>query len=599
MKTSVACLFLLLGVVCSFSPSELTSQITDLHAHIEKTRDFHQANLAEAHETIMGLDLHEHHNNLLATLTAFKPSSSDFETADAVGDCVTAVTTFAGLINAGCNAVFAVFNNSYTDTVAGHTLIATHCDGTCHSTLSSAIANIGAACAPVMPLLQQNSPADFIQRLKAAIVLTEMPCIRSDIDPTKFCFEDVIGLRLINTDPGVGSVPSDVVLAQYCTRCIFKLFSAAATFAPDYARIQFSLMAANCWQFPRGGPYCVRKFNDVVQESQASKDAENGTSIAHLDKLCHPCVRIFLRRVAILYADPLFQNQFLEQSHYLFVFVHIIDAVCLAKGVGDYCVRELLPDINAGLFNSIMPIPGLPCYDSMVAAGSTCPACGTDIQAFVTSHGCCAIALYRLAGLARFLNDPGTLADDNRDDPTFPANKMVIGYNLKCPAQVTQIALYCTAVAINFRVTLYNIAVAVYLESLANRAAFHALVVADIAEFLGMVAKDISVAGPGTTVQGTSAPWYSSYVPSSFVPQDASQGVTLSINVYPDNAAAGDDLSAYVSGSLADGSIPFPNTASDTRFVADPTVVVTAQQSSAATLAVSCLLLVVLALLQL
>jgi hypothetical protein len=448
-------------------------------------------------------------------------------------------------------------------------------------------------------MLQGSSPADFIQRLKAAIVLTEMPCIRSDVDPTKFCFEDVIALRVINTDPGVGTLPSDAVLAQYCTRCIFKLFSAAATFAPDYARIQFSLMAANCWQFPRGGPYCVRKFNDVVQESAASQNAENGTSIAHLDKLCHPCVRIFLRRVAILYADEIFQNAFLEQSHYLFVFVHVIDAVCLAKGVGDYCVRELLPDLNAGLFNSILPIPGFPCYDSMVAVGTSCPACGTDIQAFVTAHGCCAVALYRLAGLSRFLHDPTTLATDNRDDAAFPANKMVLGYNAKCPAQVTQIVLYCTAVAINFRITLYNIAVAVYLASAQNRLDFHNLVIADIAEFLGMVARDISIAGTGATVQGTSAPWYSSYVPSSFVPQDATQGVTLSINVNPDNAAAGADLSTYVTDSLADGSVPFPNAASDTRFVADPTVVVTAQQSSAATLAVSCLLLVVLALLQL
>jgi len=205
-----------------------------------------------------------------------------------------------------------------------------------------------------------------------------------------------------------------------------------------------------------------------------------------------------------------------------------------------------------------------------------------------TAHGCCAIALYRLAGLARALNDAGTSDRDNRDDAQFPANMMIAGFNQKCPAQATRIVRYCTAVAINFRITLYNIAVAVYAATVANRLAFHALVIADIAEFLGMVAADINIDSAASTQ--SSAPWYSQYVPSAFVTQDSSQGVTLSINVQPDNAQAGTDIGSFISASLADGNIPFPNAASDVKFIVDPTVEVTAAESSASTVAASCLL---------
>jgi len=298
--------------------------------------------------------------------------------------------------------------------------------------------------------------------------------------------------------------------------------------------------------------------------------------------------------VAILYSDPIFQGQFLGASRGLFYYIHVIDAICLAKGVGQYCVRQIMPDLTAGLYNNILPIPGHACYDSLVAQGNTCPACGDEIKNLTTSHGCCAIALYRLAGLAKAINDAGTSDRDNRDDATFPANRMIKGFNDKCPAQATQIVRYCTAVAINFRITLRNIAVAVYL---AAPLVFHALVIADIAEFLGMVANDINI-DSGMAVQGSS-PWYSDYVPASFVSQDASQGVTLSINVMPDNTAAGSDIDSFVSSSLASGDIPFPNAASDIKYIVDPTVEVTASESAASTVAVSCMLLVVLALLQL
>jgi len=496
-----------------------------------------------------------------------------------------------------------IFNNSYTDATAGHALIATHCNdvGTtpsCHTTLSAAIATVGSACGPVLALLQANNLDTFIQNLKAAIVLTEMPCIRSDSDPTRFCFEDVISLRQISTDPGVGTVPDQTVLQQYCTPCIVKLFAAASTFAPDYARIQFALMASNCWQFPVGGEYCVLKFKALNDETAAEKNAENGTSLAHLDLLCDPCVRIFLRRIAILYADPIFKGTLLPAAHYLFVFIHTIDVLCLARTVGDYCVRELRVGLLAGDYNNILPGSG--CAQTLVSPSTvTCPACADNITQFLTAHGCCAIALYRLATLSEAVNDPTTLAADNRDDPRFPANMLVTAFNTKCAAQSVQIAAYCTAVAVNFRITLRNIAVAYYEQSQANKDAFHALVIADIAEFLGMVAADISVAGNGNVVQGTSAPWYSSFVPSAFVPQDSSAGVTLSVNVNPDNDDSGAAINTYVSSSLSTNSIPFPNTASDVRYLADPTVAVTASDSSSATVVASFLLLAVLALLQL
>jgi len=306
-------------------------------------------------------------------------------------------------------------------------------------------------------------------------------------------------------------------------------------------------------------------------------------------------VRIFLRRVAILYADPIFLGRLLPAAQELFVYIHIIDAVCLARGVGEYCVRELMPLINAGAFQDIVPVPGKPCYDSMVAAGTTCPACADEIKNLTTVHGCCAIALYRLAGLANAIQNVATLNADNRDDNTFPAVNMVNSFNAKCPVAATQILFYCTAVSIKFRITLRNIAVAVYL---ANSDTFHGLVIADIAEFLGMIARDIAIPSVGTAVQG-GTPWYGSFVPSSFVTQDASQGVTLDLQVQPDNDANGQALNDYVSTSLQAGSVPFPNTASNVMFLVDPTVQVTAADSSAATVAGSLLLLVVLALLQL
>jgi len=602
MKSIAVCCLLLLGVVFA---EEIGEHVSNLHANIQAIHDFHSSNVAEAHATVMALDLQAHFQELLASLNAAKPAlttQGQFRPQlQVVDDCIAAATSFAQVVNGGCNAVFAIFNNTFTNVQAGHNLMNTHCVGAqaCHVSLSASIATLGRTCAPALPFLPGTHDT-FIQQLKALIVLTEMPCITDDADPTKFCFEDVIALRSINSDPGTGTqgqIPSDATLNQYCTRCIFKLFAAASTFAPDAARLQFALMAANCWQFPMGGPYCIHKFAEVVNETQAEQQAENGTSIAHLDRMCHPCVRIFMRRVAIIYADPIFQGKLLAASQYLFRTIHTLDAVCLARGIGEYCVRELMPSINAGDYRAILPIPGYPCYESLVnGAGNTCPSCGVTIANLTTQHGCCAIALYRLAGLALALNNQNTLSTDNRDDPTFPSNKMVTAFNTKCTGLALAIDYYCTAVAVSFRITLFNIVVSAYL---ARQAVFHALLIHDIAEFLGMVAADIDIPQTGVAVQGTNTPWYSGFVPASFVTQDASQGVAFDINIYPDNANTGDQINSYLSQSLATGGIPFPNTASDVSFVADPTVQVTAAQSSASTVVASVLLLVVLALFQL
>jgi hypothetical protein len=294
----------------------------------------------------------------------------------------------------------------------------------------------------------------------------------------------------------------------------------------------------------------------------------------------------------ILYADPVFAGVLLAASAQLYYYVHVIDAICLARAVGDYCIREVLPDLSAGVYDSILPIPGHACYDALNAEGNTCPPCANTIRNLTTAHGCCAIVLYRFAGLARATTDPTTLTTDNRDDPTFPANIMIANFESKCSTTATQITKYCTAVAVNFRLTLHNIAVAAYA---ADVTAFHALVVSDIAEFLGMVESDISVA---SSMAVQSSPWYSSFVPSSFISQD-DEGVELSINVMPDNDDAGSDINTYVTTSLATGSIPFPNTASNVQYLNDPTVEVTSSQSSASTLAASCLLIVGLMLIQL
>jgi len=356
-------------------------------------------------------------------------------------------------------------------------------------------------------------------------------------------------------------------------------------------------MAANCWRFPVNGPYCIQKFAEVVNETQASQQAENGTSVAHLDKVCHPCVRIFLRRVAILYTDTVFQGKLIAAAQNLFRMVHTLDALCLARAVGAYCVRELLPSINAGLYRDILPVPGVPCYDAMIDPNNnTCPACGALIADLITQKSCCAIALYRFADLALSLNNPNTLAVDNRDDPAFPSNKMVSAFNRKCTGLAVAIDLYCTAVAIKFRITLFNIVASAYL---ADQLTFHALLIKDISQFLGMIEADIHIPQTGVAVQGTKAPWYSGFVPSSFVAQDSSQGVAFSIDVYPDNSDTGNQVNSYLSDSLASGSIPFPNSASDVRFIANPTVQVTASQSSASSVVASFLLLLVLALFQL
>jgi hypothetical protein len=348
-----------------------------------------------------------------------------------------------------------------------------------------------------------------------------------------------------------------------------------------------------------GGPYCIHKFGDVIAESPASREAENGTSVAHLAKVCHPCVRIFLRRVAILYADPVFQNRLIAAAISLFRIVHALDAVCLARGVGEFCVRELMPSLLAGDYAAIMPIPGYDCYEALVnGAGNSCPmpGCGQVIANLTTQKGCCAIALYRLAGLAMAQSDSMTQTSDNRDDSNFPANKMIAAFNRKCTGLALGIAAYCTTVFITFRLTLFNIVASVYL---AQKAIFHALLVKDIAQFLGMVLDDIKIPQDGVAVQGTNTAWYSSFVPSSFVTQDATQGVSFSINIYPDNAAAGDSMNTFLSQSFAAGNVPFPNTASAVQFVADPTVEVTAAESSASSVVASFLLLAILAFFQL
>jgi len=277
--------------------------------------------------------------------------------------------------------------------------------------------------------------------------------------------------------------------------------------------------------------------------------------------------------------------------------VHLLDVVCLARAVGQYCVRELMPSINAGDYRAILPVPGFPCYEAMIdQTNNTCPACGDMIATLITQKDCCAVTLYRLAGLALALNNPNTASVDNRDDPAFPSNKMVAAFNRKCTGLAVEIALYCTAVAIKFRITLFNIVASAYL---ADAVAFHLLLIKDIAQFLGMIEADIKIPDNGVAVQGKNAAWYSSFVPSSFVTQDSTQGVAFDIHVYPDNADTGDKVNTFFSESLASGSVPFPNTASDVRFVANPTVQVTAAQSSASSVVASVLLLVVLALFQL
>jgi len=566
------------------------SAVENVHDNIHGVFDSHTRNLWEAHKTIVNVNLQLHRENVIQSLST---KVLDYATQD-IAACQSAILNFQTASSA-CNAVFVVFNNSYTDVTAGHNLMAAHCaSGGCHQTLSQAIVAVQQACQPILASLHDNGVA--VQNLKTAIVLTEMPCITEDNNPSHFCFEDVIGLRAVNQAPGAGTaIPADTILNQYCTRCIVKLFAAAATFAPDYARVQFELMSANCWRFPdSSGPFCILVFKALNDEDPVAARLENGTSLAHLDKLCHPCVRIFMRRIAILYADPIFMGAYFSTAVQLFRTIHIIDVLCFARAAGSYCIRELKEEIFNGTFLPIYPLPGLPCYDALVSAGTTCPACANQIFHLLTEHGCCAIVLMKLVDLASYLDNVASIAADNRDDPNFPSNKMVSAFNNKCSVQAQQITLYCTAVALTFELTIRNI---IYTYYAVHAAEFHALVIADVAEFLGMIAADINVPSAGTEVQGKNSGWISSFVPSSFRTQtDASGGVTLTLNVMPPNADVGASINTYMTGALGDGSIPLNNAASDVSFVADPTVAVTATQngSTAASLAASLMLVAVL-----
>jgi hypothetical protein len=305
--------------------------------------------------------------------------------------------------------------------------------------------------------------------------------------------------------------------------------------------------------------------------------------------------------LAILYTDPIFHGAHLGEAILLFKYLHAIDAVCLARAAGVYCVREMMPLINDGSFAQLYPAPGQACYDSLVGAGSTCPACGAKIEELLTAHGCCAIVLFKLYDLNNYLTgDEGTLTSDNRDDDLIPSNRMRLAFNTKCGATATRIQRYCAAVAVKVAITIRNIRWAYYAL---HADAFHRLVIADIAQFLGMVEGDINIPADGLQFQGQSSankPWYSQFTPSSWSTlADADTGVSLTVEIMPENSAAGTDINDFVSSSLNDGAVPFTNVGSDIRFLADPTVEVTASDSSAATAAASLFLVTLLVLFQL
>jgi len=467
----------------------------------------------------------------------------------------------------------------------------------------SSLVNIAQKCSPYLDVLG----AVFVERLKEALLITEMPCIRSD-DNSHYCMDDIVRLRQASQDPGVNSQPTSGALDLYCTACIVKLFSAAATFAPDYARVQFQLMASFCWKFPDNGNYCVLAYVALAQESPTEAQSENGLSQAHLNLLCDPCVRIFLRRLAILYADPVLITQHYTDAVNLFKIVHAIDVLCLARAVGNFCIRELRTDLTDGAFAQILPVPGLPCYDSLVNQGSSsCPACAVNITRLLTEHGCCAIALFKIVDFLLFVNgNYSTGLSDNRDDPTFPANAMRTAFNTKCSSAANGIQQYCTDVALHFVIQVRNIRFAYYS---AHAAAFHDLVIADVSQFLGMVANDVSIAQDGTQIQGVGTqPWYSSFVPESWVSYaDPTGGVSLNVQVNPDNNDAATAIHSFLTSSLASGSVPFPNTASKIAFLADPTIPLSAlgqapaggSGSSASTTAASLFLVIALIVLSL
>jgi len=281
---------------------------------------------------------------------------------------------------------------------------------------------------------------------------------------------------------------------------------------------------------------------------------------------------------------------------------------CLARAVGDYCVRALRPSIDAGSWNAIAPVPGVPCYDSMVDTNSaTCPACASTVQTLLTDHGCCAIALFKLVDYAKYVSGAYNTADqENRDDPSFPSNKFRDAFNTKCGDTANQIRQYCTNVTVAVAITLRNIRFTYYAT---HAIAFHDLVINDVAQFLGMVQTDITIAQTGTQVQGTGAkPWYSSVVPSAWVAEDSTAGVSLTVTIQPDNSNSGASVNSFLANSLSAGSVPFPNAASDIAFVADPSVAVSADggtipggggSSSAASHAASLLVVTILMALRL
>jgi hypothetical protein len=220
-------------------------------------------------------------------------------------------------------------------------------------------------------------------------------------------------------------------------------------------------------------------------------------------------------------------------------------------------------------------------------ANGACPACGTEIAAFLTQHGCCAITLMRIADAASYLNPSSSV--ENRDDASFPSNIMAAAFNSKCATLTQFISNYCTAVKLAFLVTLRNIDYAYYAL---NAAAFHLLLIKDIAQYLGMVQDDVSIVTNGNAVQGIGGSSFATM--STYVTQDATAGVAINVDLRPANNDVAATSSADLSAALSSGTLPLNNAASNVAYLINPTTLVTAQ-SSASSVAASFLLLVVLA----
>jgi len=343
------------------------------------------------------------------------------------------------------------------------------------------------------------------------------------------------------------------------------------------------ILAANCWTF--NGERCALVWQSLVSLPQSVQQAQNGTSAAFLSALCDPCVRIFLRRAAILYGDPVLQGQYTALALLLWKNLHTIDVLCFARTATDFCLAELRSELISGRWDALRP--GGVCFDAFVnPASSSCPtgACLNLVTALVTEHDCCSVIVFKVLDLASYVE-----GNRDRDNATAPSNIFINAINTKCPSQVAAITNYCTKAIQTVTITIHNIAYDYYAQ---NYAAFHQLVAADISQFLGRVEEDVQVQDTvGTPVQQGGSAWSFRTLGASQAPATA---VALTVSIYPANDADGGAIYSSLTQGLQSNAVPFTNSASDFNYLADPTQAVSTNTASA--VGASLVLVAVLAL---